>query len=167
MIGAAANDNAGRRPLAIGIAVLVAGFVADQLAKLWVLFVSPLPAGETIRVLPFMDLTLVWNRGISYGLMQQHSDLGRWLLVGFSVVAIVVLSAWMKRATSRFTAASLALVIGGALGNLVDRVVHGAVVDFVYLHAFGWSWYVFNLADTWIVAGVIGLLYDSFRSGSR
>ncbi len=158
---------AGRAPLALGLLIVAVGFVADQLTKLWVLFGTGLPQGESIRVLPFMEFILVWNRGISYGLMQQHTELGRWLLVAFSIVAIVLLSAWMRRTDSRFTAVALALIVGGALGNLVDRVAYGAVVDFVHLHAFGWSWYVFNLADTWIVAGVLALLYDSFRLGGR
>ena len=149
-----------------GMVIAVLGFVADQLSKVWVLFGTDLPDGGVIRVLPVMDFTLVWNRGISYGLMQQDGDLGRWLLVGFSIVATVLLSVWMWRTDRRLTAAGLGLIVGGAVGNLVDRVVHGAVVDFVYLHAGGWSWYVFNLADAWIVAGVAALLYDSLTSGS-
>jgi signal peptidase II len=157
-------DQPALRPMVLGIAVTVAAFVADQLSKAWVLFASGLPDGEVVRVAPFMDLTLVWNRGISYGLFQQESELGRWALVVFSVVAVVVLSVWMLRTGKRRVAVFLALIMGGALGNLVDRVAYGAVVDFVYLHAFGWSWYVFNLADAWIVAGVGGLLYDSLRS---
>ena len=155
------------RPIALGIAVVVASFVIDQLAKTWVLFGSALPDGEIVRVTPFMDLTLVWNRGISYGLFQQDTAFGRWTLVVFSILAVVVLSVWLARTNRRLVAASIALIIGGALSNLVDRIVYGAVVDYVYLHAFGYSWYVFNLADAWIVAGVIGLLYDSLRSDAR
>jgi signal peptidase II len=153
------------RPVVLGIAVLVVGFVLDQLTKVWVLHATGLPDGEVIRVLPFMDFVLVWNRGISYGLFQQESEIGRWALVAFSIVAVVFLSVWMKRTRRWSVAVFLALIMGGALGNLVNRVAYGAVVDFVYLHAFGWSWYVFNLADLWIVAGVAGLLYDSLRSG--
>jgi signal peptidase II len=156
-----------RRFVALGLVLAVVGFALDQATKLWVLHGTGLPDGETIHVAPFLDFVLVWNRGISYGLFQQHQDAGRWMLVGFSVVAVVALGLWLRRADRALAGASLGLVIGGALGNLVDRVAYGAVVDFVYLYGFGWSWYVFNLADTWIVAGVVGLLYDSFRSGSR
>ncbi|HUG63265.1 MAG TPA: signal peptidase II [Methylomirabilota bacterium] len=165
MTGAPVAD-AGRGPLALGVVVLLVGFVLDQLTKLWVLFQTDLPDGAVIHVAPFVDFTLVWNRGISYGLMQQDSEFGRWVLVVFSIVAVVALSVWMWRTDRKLIAVSLALIVGGALGNLVDRVAYGAVVDFIYLHAFGYSWYVFNLADTWIVAGVAGLLYDSFKPGS-
>jgi signal peptidase II len=156
-----------RRRVGLGVVILAMAFVADQVSKLWVLRGTALPDGEVIRVAPFLDFTLVWNRGISYGLFQQDADFGRWALVGFSVVAIVLLSSWLWRADRRLVAVSLAFIIGGALGNLVDRIAYGAVVDFIYLHAFGFSWYVFNLADAWIVAGVAGLLYDSLRPGTR
>lgn len=137
-------------------------FVADQATKLWVLHGLRLDEGS-LRLLPFLDLTLVWNRGISYGLFQQ-SGLGRWLLVAFTVGASVALSVWLVRATRWRLQLSLALIVGGAVGNLVDRVVYGAVVDFVHLHYAGYSWYVFNVADAAIVVGVIGLLLDSLLS---
>jgi signal peptidase II len=156
-----------RSPLSLGLVIVAIGFVVDQASKLWVLRGTDLPDGDVIRLAPFLDLTLVWNRGISYGLMQQHDDLGRWLLVAFSIVAVAVMGVWMKRTDRRLVAASLALIIGGALGNLVDRVAYGAVVDFIYFHAFGFSWYVFNFADAWIVAGVLGLLYDSLKPATR
>lgn len=148
-----------------GVLTAVVGLLLDQITKIWVLFGTDLPLGGEIKVAPFMDFVLVWNRGISYGLFQQDEGLGRWLLVGFTVVAVIALGVWLRRADKMLTALSLGLIVGGAVGNLIDRVIHGAVVDFVYLHGFGFSWYVFNLADTWIVAGVIGLLYDSFRPG--
>jgi signal peptidase II len=152
-----------RGPRALALWILAAGFALDQATKLWILHGTDLAAGGSIPVGPFLDIVLTWNRGISYGLFQQDGDLGRWLLVGFSVIASVVLGAWMLKTDSRLASASLALIVGGALGNLVDRVAYGAVVDFVYFHVGSFSWYVFNLADTWIVAGVAGLLYDSFR----
>jgi signal peptidase II len=165
-MSSASADAPALRPLVLGLAIIVVCFVADQLTKAWVLYSTGLPDGEVMRVLPFMDFTLVWNRGISYGLFQQDSELGRWALVAFSVVAVVVLAIWLWRTDRRLVAVAVALIIGGALGNLVDRVAYGAVVDFVYLHAFGWSWYVFNIADLSIVAGVCALLYDSLRPGS-
>lgn len=145
----------------LGWIVALVTLVLDQASKLWLLFVFDLPVREPVRVAPFMDLIVVWNRGISYGLFQQHSDLGRWGLVVFSIMAAIGLSIWMSRAGERFLAVSLALLVGGAIGNAIDRAAYGAVFDFVHLHWGTWSWYVFNVADAAIVAGVAGLLYDS------
>jgi signal peptidase II len=105
---------------------------------------------------------MVWNRGISYGLFQQNSDLGRWVLIVVSILAAIGLSFWISRAAGRVLALSLGLIVGGALGNVIDRLAYGAVFDFIQLHIGTWSWYVFNVADAAIVAGVVGLLYDSF-----
>ena len=105
------------------------------------------------------------NTGISFSLFPQVGPLGQWALVGVKTVAVMLLWIWLARAGSRLTALALGLIIGGAVGNAIDRVAYGAVADFVLLHVTtaGWSfrWYVFNLADVGIVAGVIGLLYDS------
>src|SRR6185503_969966 len=104
-------------------------------------------------------------RGISYGLFQQDSELGQWVLFGLKVAAVILLCVWLARASCRLTALGLGLIIGGAVGNAIDRVLHGAVVDFVLFHirtaTFSFNWYVFNLADAAIVAGVVGLLYES------
>jgi len=145
---------------------LVAGlFVADQVTKLWVLHGADFSNGP-IRVLPFMDITLVWNRGISYGLLQQDG-LGRWLLVAFTAIVSVGLLVWLWRARVPLVRLALALVVSGALGNLVDRVAYGAVVDFVHLHWGTFSWYVFNIADSAIVIGVALLLWDGFLGSGR
>jgi len=104
---------------------------------------------------------VVWNRGISYGLFQQDSEFGRWALVALSVVAGIGLSLWIRRAPNPLVAAALGLIVGGALGNAVDRVAYGAVFDFIHFHVGSFSWYVFNIADAAIVAGVVGLLYDA------
>jgi signal peptidase II len=114
-----------------------------------------------IRVAPFFDLTLVWNRGISYGLFQQHEDWGRWGLVALSVAAAIGLSVWLRRSRAPLVCLALGLLIGGALGNAIDRMVHGAVADFVLLYWIPWFPYVFNVGDSAIVAGVGLLLYDS------
>lgn len=147
-----------------GLVLIVAliGLVLDQGSKLWLLYSVDLGTTGPYRLLPVLDIVLVWNRGISYGLFQQYNDLGRWLLAGLTIVASIALWVWSVRIHDRFVGLALALIIGGALGNGIDRVYHGAVVDFVYFHVGDFSWYVFNLADVWIVAGVIGLLIDSF-----
>ncbi len=150
----------------LGIWVAALTLVSDQASKLWLLFVADIAERGPFQVLPFLEFVLAWNRGISYGLFQQSSDFGRWALVAVSVVASVWLSTWMWRETSRLTVLALALIIGGALGNGIDRAAYGAVVDFAHVHVGSFSWYIFNIADAAIVAGVVALLYDSFRPGS-
>jgi signal peptidase II len=149
----------------LGVAVAVLTAVLDQATKLWLLFGYDLASRGTVRLAPFLDLVLVWNTGISYGLFPQAGPLGQWALLGVKTVAVLLLWIWLARAGSRLTALALGLIIGGAVGNAIDRVAYGAVADFVLFHVTtaGWSfrWYVFNLADVGIVAGVIGLLYDS------
>ena len=146
----------------LGIAVALATLIADQATKLYTLFVFDLPVREPVRLAPFLDLMVVWNRGISYGLFQQHTEIGRWALTLLSAAAAVALSVWIRRTASRWLAASLGLIVGGAIGNAIDRVAYGAVFDFIHFHVGSFSWYVFNVADAAIVAGVAGLLYDSF-----
>jgi signal peptidase II len=142
---------------------------ADQAVKLWLLFVFDLANQGIVRLTPFLSLVLTWNTGISYGLFPQESDFGRYVLLALKLGAVVVLWVWLARAESRLTALSLGLIIGGALGNAIDRLAYGAVVDFVLFHittpSFNFTWYVFNLADAAIVAGVVGLLYESFLGG--
>lgn len=145
-----------------GFIIALLTLVADQALKLFLLFGYDLPVRQPIALAPFLDLTVEWNRGISYGLFQQESDLGRWFLIGISIVAVIALGTWMCRVKTRVLALSLGLIIGGAIGNAIDRIVYGAVFDFVYFHIGTVSWYVFNIADAAIVAGVVGLLYDSF-----
>lgn len=148
---------------AVRLGALVAGlvFILDQATKLWLYHVVDIGARPPIAVTGFFDLMLVWNRGVSYGLFQQEGAIGPWVLVVLSLAAAVGLSIWLSRTTSGFVGVALGLIIGGALGNAVDRAAYGAVLDFAHLHAFGYSWYVFNLADAAIVAGVVGLLYDA------
>ena len=151
----------------LGLAIVVIVFALDQASKLWLLFSVGLAENGPFSVLPFMDIVLAWNRGISYGLFQQYSDLGRWGLVAISFVAAIWLGRWMWREPRRLTVVALALIIGGALGNGVDRAVYGAVVDFVHLHWGRFSWYIFNVADAAIVVGVAALLYESFRPAAK
>jgi signal peptidase II len=137
----------------------------DQALKLWLLFAFHLPDKGRVKVMPFLDLVMTWNKGISYGLFQQDGALGQWTLLAFKAIAVALLWIWMARATGRLTATALGLIIGGALGNGIDRVAYGAVADFVLFYVntpdFKFNWYVFNLADAAIVAGVAGLLYES------
>jgi signal peptidase II len=149
----------------LGLVTALAAVAADQAAKLWLLFVFEIGARQRVAVTSFLDLVLVWNKGISYGLFQQDGPIGQWALLILKVMAVALLWLWLARSASRLTAASLGLIIGGALGNAIDRIAYGAVADFVLLHlttaTWSFNWFVFNLADVAIVAGVIGLLYES------
>ena len=141
----------------------------DQGSKLWLLNVFDLANRGIVRLTPFLDFVLTWNTGISYGLFQQESEIGRLILLALKIIGLAVLWIWLARAETRLTALSLGLIIGGGVGNAIDRVAYGAVMDFVLFHVttanFSFVWYVFNLADAAIVAGVAGLLYESLFAG--
>jgi signal peptidase II len=148
---------------ALAVAIVTAAL--DQAAKLWLLFGLDLPARGIVRLTPFLDLVLTWNTGISYGLFRQQGPLGQGALLALKAVAVVLLWIWLARTSSRLAALSLGLIIGGAIGNAIDRLAYGAVADFVLFHVttatFSFNWSVFNLADVAIVAGVIGLLFET------
>jgi signal peptidase II len=147
---------------AVGLVAALVTCLADQALKLWLLFGFGLAQKGAVPLAPVLDLRLIWNTGISYGLLQQHTSMGGLLLLLGKAVAVVLLWVWLARTQSRLAALSLGLIIGGAIGNAVDRLAYGAVADFVHFHIGSFSWYVFNLADAAIVAGVAGLLYESF-----
>jgi signal peptidase II len=152
-------------PFRLGVATAVATAALDQTVKVWLLYDFGLTEQSRVPVTPFLDLVLAWNTGISYGFLQSPGPLWQWALLAFKIVAVALLLAWLARAASRLAGTALGLIIGGAVGNAIDRVVHGAVMDFVLFHVTGptWTfqWYVFNLADAAIVAGVVGLVYES------
>ncbi len=143
-------------PLGFALAALTFGM--DQTIKWYLLNVVNMDLRQKITVTPFFDLVMAWNRGVSYGLLETHTQE---LLVIISVLISIVLWIWLCRARRPLTVAALGLVIGGALGNALDRLVHGAVADFFLLHWGHINWYVFNPADMAIVAGVALLLYES------
>ena len=149
-----------------GIIAALAVLALDQATKLWLLFVFDIGHRGAVQVTPFFDLVLAWNTGISYGWFQNESATGQAILLAVKAVAVVVLAIWMARSHSRLATIALGLIIGGAIGNAIDRFAYGAVVDFALFHVqIGgkpFNWYVFNVADVAIVAGVAGLLYDSF-----
>jgi signal peptidase II len=148
-------------------------FLLDQAVKYWIISVVELESKGSIPVLPVFSLTWVENRGVSMGLLTADSDLGRWLLVGLTGLISAVVAVWIRREKQWPEGLALGLVLGGALGNIVDRIRFGYVVDFVHLHAGPWSFYVFNVADAAISIGVAILLFralvgrpDSGRSDS-
>jgi signal peptidase II len=162
------------RLTAFGVVVAALTAAADQALKIWLVrgfdLAAYVAAHGPVRLGPFIDLVLVWNPGISYGLFPQVGPLGQWALLAVKLIAVVLLWMWLSRAPSRLTALALGLIIGGAIGNAIDRAVYGAVADFVLFHittaTWTFNWYVFNLADAAIVAGVIGLLYESTLAGT-
>ena len=154
----------GRRS-GLGFAVAAMTAAIDQASKLWLLYVFDIAAHVPVHLTPFLDLVLVWNKGISYGLFQQDGAFGQWILIAIKAAALVFLWMWLARTPSRLTAVALGLITGGAVGNAVDPFLHEGVADFVLFHittqSIHFNWYVFNFADTAIVAGVAGLLYES------
>ena len=153
-------------PVRSGIVAAIIALVLDQASKLWLLFVFDIAHRGTVKVTPFFDLVLAWNIGISFGWFQSDSPAAQIALMLIKAVAVVVLAIWMARSRTPLATIALGLIIGGAIGNAVDRFAYGAVVDFALFHVqIGektLNWYVFNLADVAIVAGVAALLYDSF-----
>jgi signal peptidase II len=144
----------------LGVVVAAVAFVLDQAHKYWMLEIYRIADRGRVQITSFFDLVMAWNKGVSYGMFAQHSTTGRIVLIAVSLVAVAALVIWMANSLTRLAAISIGLIVGGALGNLMDRVVHGAVADFFHFHYAGFSWYIFNIADVAIVAGVIGLVLD-------
>lgn len=155
-------DRSAPRYRTFGLALLVLPLVLDRITKEWL--VGLLDGQDPITVTGFFNLVMVWNRGVSFGLFQQGDDAGRYLLTGFAVIVGLVLIVWMLRSSTRLGVAGLALVAAGALGNAYDRVVFGAVADFLDFHFAGYHFWAFNVADSAITIGVGFLLLDAIRA---
>ncbi len=149
-----------------GIIVAIVVLALDQASKLWLLFVFDIARRGAVKVTPFFDLVLAWNVGISFGWFQNDNPVAQIGLMIVKAIAVIVLAIWMARSRTLIATLALGLIIGGAVGNGIDRFAYGAVVDFALFHlqigGNTYNWYVFNLADVAIVAGVAALLYDSF-----
>ncbi len=149
----------------IGLLVAVVILVADQASKWWILEVLNLPFLRQVVLLPVLSLTMVWNTGVTFGLLSGFGDWGYLVLTGISLVVVAALGVWLRRAESRMAAIAIGAIVGGAIGNVIDRLRFGAVVDFIHAHVdtpWGeYSWYVFNVADAAIVCGVVALIIDS------
>jgi signal peptidase II len=153
-------------PLRPGVLAAVVTLLLDQASKLWLLYVFDIGHRGTVAVTPFFDLVLAWNIGISFGWFQNDSQIAQIALMAVKALAVIALAIWMARSRTLIATLALGLIIGGAIGNAIDRFAYGAVVDFALFHlqigGKPFNWYVFNLADVAIVAGVAALLYDSF-----
>lgn len=148
-------------PFRLGLTLGLVVLLLDQATKELVL--AAFETGARVEVLPVFNLVLVWNPGVSFGMLNGLGDAGRWLLTGLALAIAACLLVWLRRAESRGTATALGLVLGGAVGNVVDRLRHGAVVDFLDFHLAGVHWPAFNLADSAICAGAALLLLDGLR----
>jgi signal peptidase II len=155
-----------KAPARYGFILALIVLMIDQGFKYVMIHVYDLPGRGRVVLTPFFDLVMVWNKGISYGLFQQDTALGRMVLLGITLLTVLALAIWLLRAQEVLLGLALGFIIGGALGNAIDRWVHGAVADFFSAHALGFHWYVFNLADAAIVAGVALLLYDTLGGGN-
>ncbi|HEY9235558.1 MULTISPECIES: signal peptidase II [Phenylobacterium] len=140
--------------------------VADQISKYWILYVYDLPSRFTTPIAGPFSLTMVWNKGVSFGLFRAEVDLARWVLTIFSVGVAIALAIWVRKVQRPLLGVGLGLVIGGAIGNAIDRVRFGAVVDFLDFQRLGFFPWVFNVADSAITVGVVFLLLDSMRKES-
>ena len=149
---------------AYGRAALV--ILVDQLSKYWILYVYDLPSRISTPIAGPFSLTMVWNRGVSFGLFRADADLVRWILTLFSICVAVALAIWVRKAHRPLLGVGLGLVIGGAIGNAIDRIRFGAVVDFLDFQRLGFFPWVFNVADSAITIGVVFLLLDSLRKES-
>lgn len=154
-----------RQALTSGLVVAFVIVILDQLSKWWVVERLMQPP-RVIEVTPFFNLVMTWNRGITFGLFGD-TNWGRWAFAVLALVIVAILLSWLARAAQRWVAAALGLIIGGAIGNVIDRIRWGAVADFLDFHLLGWHWWAFNLADAAIIIGVALLLLDALFGGKE
>src|SRR6185312_5131658 len=149
------------RLTALGLAAALVVLAADQVSKWWVVTVIDLPTIRQIVLLPMLNLTMVRNQGITFGLLNGFGTWGHLILAAIALAVVVALGVWLRRAESRLVAVALGAIAGGAVGNVIDRLRFGAVVDFIHAHLGDWHWYVFNVADAAIVCGVAALVLEN------
>jgi len=137
-------------------------FLLDRLSKWWFLDVYELANKGSVNVLPILDFVMTWNRGVSFSMFSASSDFGRWMLVALTSAIVVGLFVWLKSVQTKTLALAIGLVIGGAIGNIYDRVVFGAVADFFHFYVGNRSFFVFNVADCGISMGAAVLVWDAF-----
>jgi signal peptidase II len=142
----------------LGLGLALAVTLADQLSKLWL--IGWLGAGGPVEVLPVFNLVMVWNRGVSFGLFGA-AELGPWPFVALSAAIVAGLLLWLRRVAQRWLGLAIGAVVGGAVGNVVDRIRYGAVADFFDFHVAGYHWPAFNLADAAIVLGVAAIVLEA------
>lgn len=153
--------------LLAGLAAFIVVLCADQGSKWWILNVFDLPAKGSVVIAPGLNFTMVWNYAVTFGMLGGVGRYGPLLFCTVALVAVLALL-WQTLRTSRMVVAiASAAIAGGAVGNVIDRMRFGAVVDFIHVHAYGWSWYVFNVADSAIDCGVVAWVIDSILADRR
>lgn len=150
------------KPRTLGYLTAFVAFAADQLSKHWILDIMLLPFVRQQEIAPFFNLTMVWNRGVSFG-MFGNDALSPWVFITIAGLATLLLLRWLHATPTRCTALAIGLIIGGALGNVRDRLRFGAVADFFDFFIGQYHWPAFNIADSCIFIGVCLLCYESFR----
>ena len=149
-----------RESYRFGLPIALLVLLLDQATK-WLMLLVVMAPPRVIEVTGFFNLVLAWNTGVSFSAFAGSGPAGRWILVGVAIVICGFVLAWMGRTQRRLLIAGFAVIVGGALGNVIDRVIHGAVVDFLDFHLASWHWPAFNLADTAITLGVVAIIADS------
>lgn len=149
-----------------GMSLAAFGIVVDQISKWWILTEVMQPP-QVIPVTPFFNLVMTWNRGVSFGLFNSGGSAGVWILSGLAVVIVLFLAQWLRRVERLSLALAIGAIIGGALGNVIDRMRFGAVADFLDVHILGYHWPAFNVADSLIFLGAVYLIVDSLFSGKE
>jgi len=147
---------------AYGWGLAVFAVAVDQISKFLIIQIFSDSVQPYYGITPFFNIVLAWNRGVSFGLFGGAGENGPLILIGLTLVIIGGLAVWLVKAETRFSAVGLGLIIGGALGNVIDRFRFGAVTDFLDLYVMGYHWPAFNFADSFVVVGAAALLLESF-----
>jgi len=155
-----------QKPLITGISVALIVAILDQASKWWAIELFDKPP-YLIKVTGFFNLVLGWNRGISFGMFSSDSDIGRWVLIVLAIAICCVLLVWLRKATRILEMVAYGMIIGGALGNVIDRLRFGAVADFLDFHIAGTHWPAFNVADSGIFVGAVLLITDSLFNSDK
>ncbi|GBQ09632.1 signal peptidase II [Swaminathania salitolerans] len=153
--------------LVAGCVTFLAVLIADQLSKWWILDIYRLPVKQSVAIMPGLNFTMVWNHAVTFGMLGGLGRFGPAIFCAVALIAVLALLAQTIRTPRMVVAIASAGIAGGAVGNVIDRLRFGAVVDFIHAHAFGWSWYVFNVADSAIVCGVVLWIADTILADRR
>ena len=145
----------------LGLIAALVVLAADQGSKYWIVSVLDLPDLGQVTLLPVLNLTFVRNQGVTFGLLHGLGSWSHFALAGIALLVVTALCVWLRRAENALVAVSIGAIAGGAIGNVIDRLRYGWVVDFIHAHIGQWSWYVFNVADAAIVCGVAALILES------
>lgn len=154
-----------RKPIKIGLFSAILALVLDQASKFWLVSLLQ-PEHKEIALLPFFKLVMWWNKGISFGMFAQHETSAKWVLIAIALAILAFLFRWLLQAENQLVGLGIGLVMGGAIGNVIDRLHWGAVADFFYFYYKDWYWPAFNVADSTIFIGVVLLCWDGFKHKS-